>query len=336
MSKTLNNLNINELTLKTLKQASIPGKILIATTILGLMVLKIVQVFIDAFGEFLKLAFSKYEKSVKDEYVMITGSAGYLAKNLAIEFAKRGAKLILVDRNEALNKTTAEELKAMGYQNDLHCFTTDLCNEQEVRQVCREIKSQFGNLAIVLMAAAPPLLPKSILDTTYAEDIERHFTLGYLSQLWLYQEFLPNMCKAKKGHFVTVSSSSAIVDVPFLSSYAMGKTSQAKLIETVREEIVVNHIEGVNTTCIFMQLLKGGVAHGFEGLIEFDPKAAITGKFAASHIVSGVLNNRSVVFVPDHLRLWSVIKYLFSPRLEGFIVAFTSKINEKLLKLKQI
>ena len=40
------------------------------------------------------------EKSVRGENVLITGSGSYLGRFLAIEFAKRGATLFLLDNNE--------------------------------------------------------------------------------------------------------------------------------------------------------------------------------------------------------------------------------------------
>ena len=55
---------------------------------------------------------------------------------------------------------------------------------------------------------------------TYEDDIKKHFDISYMSQLWTIQAFLPDMLKINNGHFVTISSTSAILDVPLISTYA--------------------------------------------------------------------------------------------------------------------
>ena len=58
------------------------------------------------------------------------------------------------------------------------------------------------------------------METTYEDDIKKHFDISYMSQLWTIQAFLPDMLKINNGHFVTISSTSAILDVPLISTYA--------------------------------------------------------------------------------------------------------------------
>ena len=58
------------------------------------------------------------------------------------------------------------------------------------------------------------------METTYEDDIKKHFDISYMSQLWTIQAFLPDMLKINNGHFVTISSTSAILDIPLISTYA--------------------------------------------------------------------------------------------------------------------
>jgi NADP-dependent 3-hydroxy acid dehydrogenase YdfG len=58
------------------------------------------------------------------------------------------------------------------------------------------------------------------MDTNYDEDIKKQFLVNYLSQLWTIQAFLPDMIKSNNGHLVTISSITAILDFPLISSYA--------------------------------------------------------------------------------------------------------------------
>jgi len=278
-------------------------------------------------------AIFRKEKSFYNEIVLITGSGGYLGRNLALEFAKRNAVLVLWDLNEEENRKTNEELKANGYDN-AHLFTVDVSIEEQVRKTAKQVKEKIGNVSVCVMTAAPSFKPKSTLEINM-EDVQKHFTLSYASQLWLIQELLIPKITRNNGHFVTISSASAFIDLPLLSTYASFKLAQTKLIETVRQELLINEIDGVRTSVVFPAVLTGGLASGFEDSYEFDKRILITGPYAAKQIVSGVAKNKENIFIPEWQRYTTVFKYLVSPKLTAFFVKNLSKINSKYLKLKQ-
>lgn len=184
------------------------------------------------------------------------------------------------------------------------------------------------------MVAAASFKAKSILDTNFEQDIEMHFKISYLSQLWLIQEFLQPMINKNWGHFLTVSSNSALIDMPLISSYASFKLAQTKLIETLREELILNGIDGVKTTIAYPSILKGGIADGFSDSYEMDKDVYVSGEDAADKIASAVLKNKDAVYIPSIHGYLSIIKPLFSSRLLGKFVASKVKINPKYLKLK--
>ncbi|RMZ94574.1 epidermal retinol dehydrogenase 2-like, partial [Brachionus plicatilis] len=214
----------------------------------------------------LKIVFSSFihrlialchpEKSIKNQIVLITGSGGYLGRHLALEFAKRNAILVLWDVNEDANRQTVEQLKSQGFFK-IYPFKVDLTDQKAIKSTAERIRLTLGHVSVVLMVAAASFKAKSILDTNFEQDIEMHFKISYLSQLWLIQEFLQPMINKNWGHFLTVSSNSALIDMPLISSYASFKLAQTKLIETLREELIFNGIDGVKTTIAYPSILKG-------------------------------------------------------------------------------
>ena len=74
----------------------------------------------------------KGKKSIKNECILITGSGGYLGRQLACEFAKHNATtLILWDINELENKKTLDALRAIGggAHKRAYPYKVDLSNE---------------------------------------------------------------------------------------------------------------------------------------------------------------------------------------------------------------
>lgn len=253
---------------------------------------------------------------------------------MAKEFAKRNAVVVLWDNNERANLETLNELKSSGHPK-VYAYRVDVTDEKAVRSTASRVKDEIGDVGVVVMAAAPTFKPRSIMETNYSDDIEKHFKIGYLSQLWLIQEFLMPMIARNKGHFVQISSASAFIDLPLISSYASFKLAQNKLLETMREELAVNGISGIKTTISYLSVLKGGLADGFYDSYSFNENFQITGEYAAEKTVKAVAYDSEYVFIPFIIRFYSFLKYFVSPRFMGDVVLLKSKTNPNYLKLRR-
>ena len=79
------------------------------------------------FWTFFYFLFSPTEKFVRNEIVLITGSAKGLGRQLAIEFAKRGSILVLIDIDDLENGKTVELVKATGLNSKrIYAYHCDL------------------------------------------------------------------------------------------------------------------------------------------------------------------------------------------------------------------
>uniref|UniRef100_A0A915J2M0 Uncharacterized protein n=1 Tax=Romanomermis culicivorax TaxID=13658 RepID=A0A915J2M0_ROMCU len=72
-------------------------------------------------------------KSIANQLVVITGCGSGLGRLLAVRLAKMGARLALVDENEASNRETEEMVRALtGAQ--VQSFTCDLGKRKDIYQ----------------------------------------------------------------------------------------------------------------------------------------------------------------------------------------------------------
>lgn len=193
-----------------------------------------------------------------------------------------------------------------------------------------------GHVSMVIMAAAPRTIPQSVMDINYKKDVVKHFEINYLSQLILIQEFLQSMINRDHGHFVTISSACAVLDVPLVSVYSSFKSAQSKLLETVREELRLNNIKNVHTSVVYLDQLEGGLAKDFEEVFQIPNSSGSYLKIdkAADIITSGILRNKSIIFAPASHRILFFFKYLISPKITGFMFSKFVKVNESNFKLK--
>lgn len=186
------------------------------------------------------------------------------------------------------------------------------------------------------MAAVPEIAPKSILNIDSNSDVQKHFLTSYMSQLWLIQEFLQSMINRNSGHFVTISSLLASTDLPLMAVYSSMKAAQAKLMDSVREELRVNKIDKVYTTVVYPGAMqKGRASASLDALFEISKYMKLSNiEEIADAITTGILRNKATLFVPRYQRIMFCIKNLLSPRILGLFIDKIVTVREEGLNLK--
>ena len=88
---------------------------------------------------------------LKDKVAFITGSASGIGKEIAIVFAKEGAKIVIADLNKEAADATAAELKATGAE--AIGVGMDVTNEDQVNAGVEEAAAAFGGIDILISNA---------------------------------------------------------------------------------------------------------------------------------------------------------------------------------------
>ena len=88
---------------------------------------------------------------LKDKVAFITGSASGIGKEIAIVFAKEGAKIVIADLNKEAADATAAELKATGAE--AIGVGMDVTNEDQVNAGVKEAAVAFGGIDILISNA---------------------------------------------------------------------------------------------------------------------------------------------------------------------------------------
>ncbi|MEI6102062.1 MAG: SDR family oxidoreductase, partial [Eubacteriales bacterium] len=82
-----------------------------------------------------------------EKVALITGAARGIGAECAMRFAEEGAKVIIIDMDEARGTRTAEGLCAKGQGA---FFKADVSNEEEVEALFQKIKKEYGKIDILM------------------------------------------------------------------------------------------------------------------------------------------------------------------------------------------
>lgn len=173
-----------------------------------------------------------------DKVVVITGAGGVICGYLAKEFAKAGAKVALLDLNEAaaqkyVDEITVEDGVAKAYQANV----LDRANLEAVKEA---VLADFGAIDILINGAGGNN-PKATTDNEFHEldlpaetktffdldkaGIEFVFNLNYLGTLLPTQVFAKEMVGRKGANIINISSMNAFTPLTKIPAYSGAKAA---------------------------------------------------------------------------------------------------------------
>jgi NAD(P)-dependent dehydrogenase (short-subunit alcohol dehydrogenase family) len=92
-------------------------------------------------------------QSFEGRVALITGAAQGMGATIAQAFRDQGAKLVLLDRNQAALQHTAEVIGGQGSANCVRAVTGDVSSREDVRRAVSAAVETWGSLDVVIAQA---------------------------------------------------------------------------------------------------------------------------------------------------------------------------------------
>lgn len=178
------------------------------------------------------------EGDAKGKVVVVTGATSGLGQATAIDFAKRGAKVVVVGRDAARANETLAQIRAAGADGDV--VLGDVATIAGAKAVAAAILQKAPKIDVLVNNAGGQF--KSMTKT--ADGVEQTFALNTLGA-WVLERELHGALAAAKGRVVNVATGfldSFPVDVDdiaapkqFKSLAQYARTKQASVMMTVEQ-----------------------------------------------------------------------------------------------------
>ncbi len=166
--------------------------------------------------------------------VIITGASVGIGKATAIEFAKEGADVCVIDINaEALDSVCAE-IKSMG--GSAKAFICDVSNEQRVREVTQEIISQYGKIDVLVNNAGLWRSWKPFVETT-SDEWKQRLNVNILGLMYFTHEVLPHMLDKSYGRIINIGSVAGVYGNAKMVDYSMTKGAVSSFTKALAKEV---------------------------------------------------------------------------------------------------
>lgn len=241
-------------------------------------------------------------RDLSGDVVLITGGGRGIGRHLAREFAKCGAKkLILWGRTEKCLKDTCEEITLMG--TECHYFICDVANREEVYKQAKVVREKVGDITILVNNAAV-VHGKSLMDSD-DDALLKSQHINTMGQFWTTKAFLPRMLELQTGHVVCVNSILSLSPIPGTIDYCTSKASSLAFMESLTLGLL--DCPGVGCTTVLPFHTNTEM---FQGMRLRFPKLfpPLKPELVAQRTVDAVRTNTAFVYLPWSMNALVILK----------------------------
>lgn len=252
-------------------------------------------------------------KDFTNKTVWITGASGGIGKELAIQLANAGAKIILTARS--VNKLNAVKASLNG--NGHIVYPMDLLKTDTIPDAVNEVLAKVGSIDVLVNNAG--ISQRSLAKNTDIEVDRRIMELDYFSIVSLTKSLLPHMMEKKQGLIISISSIAGKMGTPMRTAYCAAKHALIGFMDALRAEVHADNIKvmvvtpGSVQTDISVNALEGdGKKHNVT-----DPLIAngFTVEECVKRIIRGIKNETPELLIAKGKEKMAVYVRRFYPTL---------------------
>ncbi len=170
---------------------------------------------------------------IENKTAIVTGAAGGIGKEIAIELAKHGCTPVLVDIQEGrLSKALDEVLKYAPASTAEAC---DISNVEQVGKMVQAAHERHGSIDILVNNAA--IMAVKLFNNLSEAEFKAHMDINYYGPVALIRAVIPIMQEQGRGVIINIASVGAKLVVPGTSAYAASKSALYALSEALYYEL---------------------------------------------------------------------------------------------------
>lgn len=239
----------------------------------------------------------------QDKIIVITGASSGIGRSSATEFAKKGAKLVLVSRTKEKLEQVKQNLAQ--FNSEIMICTCDVSNKDQVKTMANQVIEKFGKIDILVNNAGFAIY--GTVSDLSIEQIESQMQTNYLGMIYCTKNFLPILQKQNSGHIVNVASVAASFGLPGIASYCASKFAMLGFSEGLKHELKDTNI-GVTVVSPIMVRTNFFDHESFVKMPKYSP-TSLDPKTVAKAIVRAAESPRLEIIVPNIIRVGVWLKH---------------------------
>ena len=171
-------------------------------------------------------------KPISQQVVVVVGASSGIGRETALQFARRGAKVVVSARSESGLASLVDEINRDG---EAIAVVADVADFEQVKAIADKAVAQYGRIDTWVHAAATGILAS--FDQITPEEFKRVVDVTLMGQVYGAKAALPHLRREGRGALIHVSSVEGRRAVPLQSPYSAAKHGLEGFLEALRVEL---------------------------------------------------------------------------------------------------
>jgi len=269
---------------------------------------------------------------LNDKIVIITGASSGIGKSLAIEFAKRGANLVLAARQYVTLCEITESIEKQ-YAVKAIAVQCDVTIEDDCEHLIKQALITFGKIDVLINNAGISM--RALFKDADLKVLKSVMDVNFWGTVYCTKYALPEILKTQ-GSIVGISSIAGYKGLPGRSGYSASKFAMNGFLDVLRIENLKTGVH-VLTACPGFTasnirntaLDKNGAAQGESTL---DEQKMMTSDEVAVIIANGVENRARTLIMTGQGKLLVFLSKFLPSLLDKLVYNKFTKEKDALLR----
>lgn len=198
----------------------------------------------------------------QDKTVMVTGASSGIGRGVAVELARRGARLGLVARRTETLQEIVSEIESLGGQALV--LPGDVQDAHAVRAAADRVREEFGVIDVLIANAGIG----STIDAAElrASEVAGVINVNVIGAANSVAAVVPEMVARGRGQLVVISSLAAYRGLPKSAAYCASKAAVSAFFESLRLDL---QPRGIDVTIIHPGFIKTPLTAGRHAQMPF-------------------------------------------------------------------
>lgn len=170
----------------------------------------------------------------KNKTVVVTGASIGLGKATALEFAKEGANVCIVDIDSEKLELVKNQIETMGA--NASAYVCDVSDENRVKEVVADAIKTYGKIDILVNNAGLWRHFKKFVETT-SDEWMKLINVNILGLMYFTHSVLPNMIENSYGRIINIGSVAGTYGNPLMVNYSMTKGAVSSFTKALAKEV---------------------------------------------------------------------------------------------------
>lgn len=219
----------------------------------------------------------------KNKTVVVTGAASGIGAAICDRFAREGASIMLLDRDEAGVRAVADKLKTSGV--DAEGFRCDVAREEECLTVIDQVIARCGGIDVLVNNAG--ITQRSAFADTQTSVYRKVMDVNFFGSLHCTKAAIDSLIK-RQGLIIVIESLAGVSPLLGRTGYCASKHALHGLFTSLRSEIRDTGVHIMLVCPGFVETNLQTRALGGDGQVTGHPQSVVGRPTAAAKVAAEI------------------------------------------------